>query len=69
MCPAVASVTSDNAVSFRFDGSQFFSGQTQDASRGVRTEDGGLLYMADDGCVGLPEVARYADLGDLTQMS
>ena len=58
VCPAVVSVTPDNALMFRFDGSKYFSAQTKDASSGIRTEDGGLLYVGEDGCVGLLEVTR-----------
>ena len=56
--PDLLSVTSSNAKSLRFDGKRYFSGALMSSKEGVRTEDGGLLHVGTDGCVGLEEIQR-----------
>ena len=54
----VLSVTSSNAGSFRFMGRKYLSEAVLTGEEGARTEDGGVLYAADDGMVGLEEIKR-----------
>lgn len=51
-------VTSHNAESYRFVASRFFSKETCASSQGVRTEDGGLLFIGGDGGIGVEEIER-----------
>ena len=56
--PELLSVTSSNAGSFRFEGRKYFSEAVLSSDGGVRTEDGGILHVGTDGCVGLEEIQR-----------
>ncbi|PFX24656.1 Breast cancer type 2 susceptibility protein-like [Stylophora pistillata] len=62
LSPEVISVTSSNAVSFRLCGRRYLSETALSRGEGVRTEDGGLLHIGSDGCIGLEEIRRYLDL-------
>ena len=57
--PEVISVTSTNAVSFRFCGRRYFSETALSNGGGVRTEDGGVMLVGSDHYVGLEEIQRY----------
>ena len=59
MFPEVISVTSTNAVSFRFCGRKYFSETALSNGGGVRTEDGGVMLVGSDHYVGLEEIQRY----------
>lgn len=54
----VMTVTSHNAESYRFVASRFFSNETCASNQGVRTEDGGLLFVGADGGIGVEEMEK-----------
>ncbi|XP_074621370.1 uncharacterized protein LOC141879914 isoform X2 [Acropora palmata] len=52
------SVTSSNAASFQFIASRYFSDSALHSKEGVRTEDGGILHIEENGKIGLEDIQR-----------
>lgn len=51
-------VKSSNAASFQFIANRYFSDSALHSKEGVRTEDGGILHIEENGRIGLEDIQR-----------